>query len=110
MITVTIRHTATAIAREIGIASDDDTAITGVELDKMSDEELRRRTPEIAVYARVTAEHKLQIIRALKANEAVVAMTGDGVNDAPAIKGADIASPWEIGTESPSSGGPDHHR
>ena len=90
MITGDHPHTATAIAREIGIASDDDMAIAGVELDKMSDDELRQRAPEVAVYARVTAEHKLRIIRALKANDAVVAMTGDGVNDAPAIKGADI--------------------
>jgi Ca2+-transporting ATPase len=90
MITGDHPHTATAIAREIGIASDDDLAIAGVELDKMSDDELRKRAPKIAVYARVTAEHKLRIIRAWKANDAVVAMTGDGVNDAPAIKGADI--------------------
>ena len=90
MITGDHPHTATAIAREIGIASADDLAIAGVELDKMSDDELRKRAPKIAVYARVTAEHKLRIIRAWKANDAVVAMTGDGVNDAPAIKGADI--------------------
>ncbi|MDP2653209.1 MAG: cation-translocating P-type ATPase [Candidatus Omnitrophota bacterium] len=90
MITGDHPHTATAIARELGIASDDDMAIAGFELDKMTDDELRQRTPKIAVYARVTAEHKLRIIRAWKANDAVVAMTGDGVNDAPAIKGADI--------------------
>ena len=90
MITGDHPDTATAIAREIGIASADDVAIAGVELDKMSDDELRKRVPKIAVYARVTAEHKLRIIRAWKANDAVVAMTGDGVNDAPAIKGADI--------------------
>jgi len=90
MITGDHPHTATAIAREIGIASDEDQAIAGVELDKMSDDELRQRAPKIAVYARVTAAHKLRIIRAWKANDAVVAMTGDGVNDAPAIKGADI--------------------
>ena len=90
MITGDHPHTATAIAREIGIASGDDAAIAGVELDKMSDDELRQRAPKVAVYARVTAEHKLRIIRAWKANDAVVAMTGDGVNDAPAIKGADI--------------------
>ena len=100
MITGDHPHTATAIAREIGIASDDDVAIAGVELDKMSDEELRQRAPKIAVYARVTAEHKLRIIRAWKANDAVVAMTGDGVNDAPAIKGADIGiAMGKAGTE-----------
>ena len=82
--------TATAIAREIGISSAGEVAVAGVELDKLSDDELRRRVTKITVYARVTAEHKLRIIRAWKANDAVVAMTGDGVNDAPAIKGADI--------------------
>ncbi len=91
MITGDHPHTATAIAREIGIASETDTAIAGIELDKMTDDELSRQALKIAVYARVTALHKLRIIRALKADgHAVVAMTGDGVNDAPAIKGADI--------------------
>ena len=89
MITGDHPHTADSIARELGIASGA-APVTGVEIDKMSDEELRRRALEFAVYARVTAEHKLRIVHALKANEAVVAMTGDGVNDAPAIKGADI--------------------
>ncbi len=90
MITGDHAHTAAAVAREIGLASNDGMAVSGVELDKMTDDELQGRAPEIAVYARVTAEHKLRIVRAWKANGAVVAMTGDGVNDAPAIKGADI--------------------
>jgi len=90
MITGDHPHTATARARELGIATPEDVAIAGAELDRMSDDELRQRAPKVAVYARVTAEHKLRIIRAWKANDAVVAMTGDGVNDAPAIKGADI--------------------
>lgn len=100
MITGDHPHTAAAIAREIGLASDVDQTIAGVELDKMPDDELRKRAPKIAVYARVTAAHKLRIIRAWKANDAVVAMTGDGVNDAPAIKGADIGiAMGKTGTE-----------
>ena len=90
MITGDHPDTAMAIAREIGITEADDVAIGGVELDRMSDDDLMRRIAKIAVYARVTALHKLRVIRAWKANGAVVAMTGDGVNDAPAIKGADI--------------------
>lgn len=90
MITGDHPETARAIAREIGLASVTDLAVSGVELDAFSDDVLRQRAPKIAVYARVTAEHKLRIVRALKANGAVVAMTGDGINDAPAIKGADI--------------------
>ena len=90
MITGDHPETAAAIARDIGIASAEDVATTGIEMDKLSEDELRKRISKISVYARVTAEHKLRIIRAWKANDAVVAMTGDGVNDAPAIKGADI--------------------
>jgi len=90
MITGDHPDTAQAIARELGIASADQAVITGAELDQISDAQLRERAPQVAVYARVTAEHKLRIVRALKANGSVVAMTGDGVNDAPAIKGADI--------------------
>ncbi len=90
MITGDHPRTALAIARELGIATNDDSALSGVELDQLTDAQLAARIVEFPVYARVTAAHKLRIVRAWKATDAVVAMTGDGVNDAPAIKGADI--------------------
>ncbi|MBE1423598.1 Ca2+-transporting ATPase [Desulfomicrobium macestii] len=89
MITGDHPHTAAAIARELGISAEGQ-AVSGAELNAMSDGELARRVTGIDVYARVTAEHKLRVIRAWKEGGAVVAMTGDGVNDAPAVKGADI--------------------
>ncbi len=90
-IMITGDHPATAavIAAELGIASDR-RAVRGAELEKMSDEALRRTVQEVSVYARVNPEHKLRIVRALQADGAIVAMTGDGVNDAPALKTADI--------------------
>ena len=90
MITGDHPQTALAIARDLGIATGDSVALSGLELDKLDDTELVSRTANVAVYARVSAAHKLRIVRALKSTGAVVAMTGDGVNDAPAIKGADI--------------------
>ena len=90
MITGDHPATAAAIARELGIATESDVVVTGHELDSLSDDELANRAEHIAVYARVAPEHKLRVVRALKARGHVVAMTGDGVNDAPAVKAADI--------------------
>ncbi len=89
MITGDHPRTAGVIARALGI-SDDGRAVTGAELDRMTDESRARTAAEISVYARVNPEHKLRIIEALRRTGAVVAMTGDGVNDAPALKRADI--------------------
>jgi Ca2+-transporting ATPase len=100
MITGDHPNTATAIARELGIAGSNDRALTGRELDQLSDSELRQQVSSVAVYARVSAEHKLRIVRAWRAQGGVIAMTGDGVNDAPAIKGADIGiAMGKTGTE-----------
>lgn len=82
--------TATAIATELGIFVDGDKAITGAELDAMSEEELDREVEKISVYARVSPENKIRIVKAWQRKNQVVAMTGDGVNDAPALKAADI--------------------
>jgi Ca2+-transporting ATPase len=90
MITGDNKETAVAIARELGLLDGEARALSGAEIDAMTDHELAGQVEQIAVYARVTAEHKLRIVRAWKSRGAVVAMTGDGVNDAPAIKAADI--------------------
>jgi len=89
MITGDHKLTAVAVAKEIGMMSSG-MALTGEELDKMSDEEFEKIVEDVAVYARVSPEHKLRIVRALKKKGHIVAMTGDGVNDAPALKQADI--------------------
>ncbi|HIZ72097.1 MAG TPA: calcium-translocating P-type ATPase, PMCA-type [Candidatus Gallimonas intestinavium] len=82
--------TASAIARELGILLDGDRAITGAELDAMSEEELDQQVEHISVYARVSPENKIRIVKAWQKKGQVVSMTGDGVNDAPALKAADI--------------------
>lgn len=90
MITGDHKDTAVAIAKELGIAEDDSVAITGSELNGLSDEELERDIEKYSVYARVQPEHKVRIVNAWKSKGMVTAMTGDGVNDAPSIKNADI--------------------
>ena len=90
MITGDHIDTAVAIAKNLGIVESRDQAITGAELDKMSDEELDRAVERYGVYARVQPEHKTRIVEAWKSKDKIVAMTGDGVNDAPSIKRADI--------------------
>ena len=90
MITGDHRLTAVAIARELGICREGDLAITGEDLDFMPQEMLEREVEKFAVYARVSPEHKMRIVRAWQRRGKVVAMTGDGVNDAPALKAADI--------------------
>ena len=90
MITGDHKNTAVAIARQLGCFESDSLALTGEELDKLTDEQLYEKVEDAAVYARVSPEHKLRIVRAWKKHNEVVAMTGDGVNDAPAVKEADI--------------------
>ena len=90
MITGDHKDTAVAIAKQLGIVTDRSHAITGADLDRMSDEELDAHIEDYGVYARVQPEHKTRIVEAWKSRDQIVAMTGDGVNDAPSIKRADI--------------------
>ncbi|MDQ4084151.1 MAG: HAD-IC family P-type ATPase, partial [Actinomycetota bacterium] len=90
MITGDHAVTARAIARDLGIADDEAPVLGGAELEEMDDEQLRQRVREVSVYARVAPEHKLRVVRALQRHGEVVAVTGDGVNDAPALKSAEI--------------------
>lgn len=94
MITGDHRDTALAIARRLGIAEDGTQCISGAELDRMDDAALKERAETAAVFSRVSPDHKVRIVRALKENGSIVAMTGDGVNDAPSLKAADVGSPW----------------
>jgi Ca2+-transporting ATPase len=90
MITGDHPATARAIARELGIAQEESLVVTGQQLDEFAEGELEQKADQIAVYARVSAEHKLRVVKALQATGHVVAMTGDGVNDGPAVQAADI--------------------
>lgn len=90
MITGDYKNTALAIARQLGIAESPQQCITGVEIDQLAEEELVRRIGNYRVFARVTPEHKVKIVQALKATGNIVSMTGDGINDAPSLKNADI--------------------
>lgn len=90
MITGDYRETAAAIAKNIGIIESDDQVMNGLEIDNLTDEELQDVIKHTFVFARVSPEHKVRIVQAVKSNDEVVAMTGDGVNDAPALKRADI--------------------
>ncbi|MBR2744195.1 MAG: calcium-translocating P-type ATPase, PMCA-type [Clostridia bacterium] len=90
MITGDHKATAVAIAKDLGILNEGEEAITGSQLEEMSDEELTKNVRKYSVYARVSPEHKVRIVKAWQANGEIVAMTGDGVNDAPALKTADI--------------------
>jgi len=90
MITGDHKLTAVAVAKEVGIFKEGDMVLTGAEMDKLSDKEFEEIVEKVTVYARVSPEHKLKIVNALKKKGHIVAMTGDGVNDAPAVKAADI--------------------
>lgn len=99
MVTGDHKKTAVAIAKDIGIADENSDVIEGIELDELSDDDLEARIKNVRVFARISPAHKLRIVRALKSQGEIVAMTGDGVNDAPALKGSDIGIAMGSGTD-----------
>lgn len=90
MITGDHKDTALAIAKNLGLAVSADECLMGYELDQMSDEELKERAPKLSIFARVSPEHKVRIVKAFQSNDNIVSMTGDGVNDSPSLKAADV--------------------
>ena len=105
MITGDHAVTASAIASRLALADAEliSNATTGTEIDNLSNEQLRDRVKQCSVFARASPEHKLRLVRAFKANNEIVAMTGDGVNDAPALKQADVGVAMVCGVRSPLS-------
>lgn len=99
MITGDHKTTAQAIAKDIGLMNEGDMALTGQELDALTEDELRENLQKISVYARVSPENKIRIVRAWQNEHQVTAMTGDGVNDAPALKQANIGIAMGSGTD-----------
>ncbi|MFV2016111.1 MAG: HAD-IC family P-type ATPase, partial [Candidatus Heimdallarchaeota archaeon] len=99
MVTGDHEKTAVAIGKEIGIFKEGHEVMDGAKLDETSDYELQQRIEKISIFARISPQHKLRIVRSLKSKGEIVAMTGDGVNDAPALKGADVGIAMGSGTD-----------
>lgn len=107
MITGDHQKTAFAIAKELGIASAEDQTMSGFELDTLNENELKEKVKKIRVFARVSPEHKVKIVKALKENGEIVSMTGDGVNDAPSLQQADVGVAMGMGGTDVAKGAAD---